>query len=73
MCNRIPKGDMKRELNQTKAIYPQEGPTRKVCVITALRIVMRPGLIFLYVNIFSASHFAPMSGLQKDTLFVECF
>ena len=32
LCNRIPKGNMKPELNQTQAIYPPWGPkTQGVC------------------------------------------
>ena len=33
---------------------------------------MRPGLFFLYANTFP-SHFEPFFGLQRDTLYVECF
>ena len=34
LCNRIPKGNMKPELNQTQAVYPPEDPKPKVCVTT---------------------------------------
>ena len=33
---RIPKGNMKSELNQTQAIYPPEGSKPKVCVTTEI-------------------------------------
>ena len=36
LCNRIPKGKMKPELNPTQAIYPPEGPKSKVCVTTTI-------------------------------------
>ena len=36
LCNCIPEGDMKPELNQTQAIYPPEGPKTKVCVTTTI-------------------------------------
>ena len=37
LCNRIPKGNMKTELNQTQAMYPPQGPEAIVCVTTANR------------------------------------
>ena len=36
LCNCIPKGNMKPELNQTQAIYPLQDPEPKVCVTTTI-------------------------------------
>ena len=36
LYNRIPKGNMKPELNQTQAIYRPEGSKPKVCVTTTI-------------------------------------
>ena len=40
LCNRIPKGNTKPELNQIQAIYLPEGPKSKVCATTAINNVV---------------------------------
>ena len=45
LCNRIPKGNMKLELNQTQAICSPEGLKPKVCVTTTISSFVRPPAI----------------------------
>ena len=42
LCNHVPKGKVKPELNQTQAIYPLEDPKPKVCVTTTSALSLTP-------------------------------
>ena len=64
LCNRIPQGNMKPELNQTQDIYPPEGPKPKVRVTTTIKLRCCY-TVQIFMQLFSQRHFYKRSRIKS--------